>query len=534
MKRTKAQVSEVMRRVRSLKTGPEVALQKALRRAGASFKSHVATLPGKPDIVFAKRRLAVFVDGDFWHGNQWAKRGFASLEQQFGGSPSRKYWIGKIRHNMDRDCRASANLVSSGWKVLRFWETDLQRDVDRCTRMTLTLLKKAKTVPYSILPSKTVAEFFAGIGLMRLGLEGEGWDVKFANDNDPLKREMYDAHFGSDRSHFVLNDIQKLKPIDIPSVALATASFPCNDLSLAGARRGLDGVHSSTFWHFIWLLQNMKDRKPPLVLVENVPGFLSSHGGRDFQSALEALNSVGYSVDAFMLDAACFVPQSRQRLFVVGVLQSNWNPPPPAPLLADMEGDVRPRALSAFIRNHPRIAWNLRSLPPTPARRLGLEKIVEDLPEKASEWWNAERTAYLLNQMSARHRRVAEALISLPRHSFGTVFRRVRNEKSMAELRTDGLAGCLRTPRGGSGRQILIKAGKGTFAARLLTPRECARLMGADAYHIDVPLNQALFGFGDAVCVPAINWIAKYYLNPVVSEMTRGIPLGSAAKARTA
>ncbi len=84
----------------------------------------------------------------------------------------------------------------------------------------------------------------------------------------------------------------------------------------------------------------------------------------------------------------------------------------------------------------------------------------------------------------------------------------------MAEVRADGVAGCLRTPRGGSGRQILLCAGRGEVRARLLSGRECARLMGADDYTLTVPLNQALFGFGDAVCVPVIAWIADHYLGP--------------------
>ncbi len=88
----------------------------------------------------------------------------------------------------------------------------------------------------------------------------------------------------------------------------------------------------------------------------------------------------------------------------------------------------------------------------------------------------------------------------------------------MAELRIDGVAGCLRTPRGGSGRQILFVAGRGKFFVRLLSPRECARLMGADKFKISVPLNQALFGFGDAVCVPVIRWITNNYLTPVWIE----------------
>jgi DNA (cytosine-5)-methyltransferase 1 len=121
----------------------------------------------------------------------------------------------------------------------------------------------------------------------------------------------------------------------------------------------------------------------------------------------------------------------------------------------------------------------------------------------------------MLNQMSPKHRAEAEAMIHGDTIRYGTVFRRVRYGKSMAELRTDSVAGCLRTPRGGSGRQILVVAGKGRLAVRLLTGRECARLMGADDFKLNVPLNQALFGFGDAVCVPVIEWIANNYLNPV-------------------
>lgn len=137
----------------------------------------------------------------------------------------------------------------------------------------------------------------------------------------------------------------------------------------------------------------------------------------------------------------------------------------------------------------------------------------------APEWWSPERADYLLSQMSPRHSVLAQQMISSDEQSFGTVFRRVRNGKSMAELRVDGVAGCLRTPKGGSGRQILFVAGQGKYRARLLTARECARLMGADDFNITVPLNQALFGFGDAVCVPVIDWLARNYLNLELSEI---------------
>ena len=103
----------------------------------------------------------------------------------------------------------------------------------------------------------------------------------------------------------------------------------------------------------------------------------------------------------------------------------------------------------------------------------------------------------------------------------------------MAELRIDGIAGCLRTPRGGSGRQILVVAGYGKVKARLVTPRECARLMGADDFKITAPLNKALFGFGDAVCVPVIDWLARNYLNPLLNEM-RGAQCETACELKEA
>jgi len=365
---------------------------------------------------------------------------------------------------------------------------------------------------------KTFAEFFAGIGLVRLGLEQEGWSVAFANDIDEQKREMYDAHFVDLDNHFLLKDIHEIRVKAVPSVLLATASFPCNDLSLAGARMGLRGEQSSAFWGFIKVLKNLKERKPPLILIENVTGFLTSHGGKDFKMAMIALNRLGYDVDPFIIDAASFVPQSRQRLFVVGRMKSLFERQSGSQLL-ETESELRPPSLANFISRNPNIDWAIRKLAPPPKKRSHLQEILESLPEGAPEWWDDDRTRYLFNQMSSKHKVIAKKMIEGRTWTYGTIFRRVRNGSSMAELRVDGIAGCLRTPRGGSGRQILFKAGKGKYFARLLTPRECARLMGADDYRIAATLNQALFGFGDAVCVPVIRWIARNYLNPLVEEL---------------
>lgn len=285
------------------------------------------------------------------------------------------------------------------------------------------------------------AEFFAGIGLVRLALEEHHWEVVFANDIDPSKLEIYQANFGSD--HFRLGDIHKLTPADIPACELFTASFPCNDLSIAGAWTGLNGKESSAFWGLIRILKDMGQRRPPLVMLENVLGFLQSQGGKDFETALLALNGLGYSVDAFILNAVHWVPQSRVRLFVVAKTADAGGSGNPYAIGCD----ARPESLCVFINTHPNICWDIRDLPRLPKPRLTLKDIVEDLPDDDPQWWSRTRSEYFFNQLSKRHLLAATRMIEQRAFSFATAFRRVRYGRSMAELRTDGIAGCLRTPR---------------------------------------------------------------------------------------
>jgi DNA (cytosine-5)-methyltransferase 1 len=366
---------------------------------------------------------------------------------------------------------------------------------------------------------KAFAEFFAGIGLMRLGLEKAGWQISFANDIDPTKESIYRKHFKDSENHFHLGDIHQLKSSQIPNVSLATASFPCTDLSLAGRREGLSGSQSSAFWGFVNVLEEMGKRRPPIVLLENVEGFLTSHNGNDLKEALLALNELGYSIDAFIIDAVRFVPQSRVRLFVVGHQTTEKPERVSEKQLSFYQSDLRPAKLANFILRHPEINWNIRDLPSLPKTNSRLADIIEEIPETSKEWWNGERIEYLLNQTFDRHRVLIEAAKSGKDYTYFTAFRRVREGRSMAEIRSDGIAGCLRTPKGGSARQILLRVGKGKIDIRLLSPRECARLMGADEYHISGNINQALFGFGDAVCVPVVTWISENYLNPLLSEI---------------
>jgi DNA (cytosine-5)-methyltransferase 1 len=535
-KRSAEEISAIMRKVHGKDTTPELALRRALWARGLRYRVNATDLPGKPDIVIPSARLALFVDGDFWHGNQFRKRKLNALEEQFPETATKTYWLTKIRRNMTRDAIHTSVLLSQGWIVLRFWESQLRTDLEGCVSMVERVVEHdTADVASSLasrLPQRTVAEFFAGIGLMRLGLERQGWHVAFANDIDQRKEAMYTAHFHDAKPHFLLGDVHALAIGAIPDVTLATASFPCTDLSLAGARGGIHVRESSAFWGFTHALEELGERRPPLVLLENVTGFLTSHRGADFHVAMQELNRLGYSVDAFILDAARFVPQSRQRLFLIGVQDALYDDNPAPPLPVPLVSDVRPRALAEYMLAHQdTIHWRARPLPSMPVSSGKLTDILEDLPPDHPMWWSAERATYLLSQMSPAHRAVAERMIAGEEWSYGTVFRRMRAGRSMAELRTDGIAGCLRTPKGGSAKQILFKAGHGEYHARLLTPREAARLMGAEDYILPDSLDSAYFGFGDAVCVPVIEWITTHYLNPLVNELIRGKPLGRLTKA---
>src|SRR3989304_8504179 len=133
----------------------------------------------------------------------------------------------------------------------------------------------------------TIAEYFAGIGLVRMGLQPYGWQVSFANDISEKKYEMYKAFFPDAEKHYVVRDIFEVDPTIIPNTDLATCSFPCIDLSLAGNMNGIHGTHSSAFWGFVRILREQGRRSPPLILVENVPGWLHSNGGAGFRLTIK-------------------------------------------------------------------------------------------------------------------------------------------------------------------------------------------------------------------------------------------------------
>lgn len=127
---TKKQRSYCMSRIRSKNTGPELLLQENLKRQGLKFETDVKSLPGRPDIVFKKRRLAIFVDGEFWHGTD-----FNTRKNNYN-----EYWLDKISKNISRDRATNKKLKETGWKVIRIWGRSLKRNPERYIKKIRSLL----------------------------------------------------------------------------------------------------------------------------------------------------------------------------------------------------------------------------------------------------------------------------------------------------------------------------------------------------------------------------------------------------------
>lgn len=361
-------------------------------------------------------------------------------------------------------------------------------------------------VPFRRQHNWTALEFFAGIGLARAGLELAGIRTLWANDYDINKKAMYEGQWGG--NELVLADVHSLCGDDLPTADVAWSSSPCTDLSLAGKRAGLrGGRESSAFFGFTRLIAEMGERKPKVIVLENVIGLASSHNREDLRAAAKEFNSLGYSVDAITLDARRFIPQSRPRLFLIGSQFPVDG--------GEQDTCLRPDWL-AWLHKDAEVRTFMMPLPKVPELLSeGLIREIEQMPDKDPRWWNAERVKQFVDSMAPVQRERLEHFIDLPRITARTAYRRTRNGIPVWEMRAEDISGCLRTARGGSSKQAVVIMGCGCLKIRWMTGLEYARLMGAGWYSLDnMRDSQVHYGFGDAVAVPVVGWIAKHMILP--------------------
>lgn len=373
-------------------------------------------------------------------------------------------------------------------------------------------------------------EFFSGGGMARLGL-GSAWECLFANDLDPAKAQSYRAAFGPCPQLRVC-DLAEIEAGDLPGRAdLAWASFPCQDLSLAGNGEGLGGRRSGLFWTFWRLMRAMvqEGRAPRVVLLENVYGAITSRKGRDLAAICEALTEEGYVYAPLVVDAQLFLPQSRPRLFLVA-----YHPDCRPPESLFEKGPCRAWHPESFGLAYDRLsakareAWRWACLPAPQEPRRNLSELIESGPG-GQPWHSAFETRRLLDMMTPLHQeKVARAKAS-GKLTIGTVYRRTRADETgrgrqRAEVRFDEVAGCLRTPSGGSSRQTLLVVQGQSVRSRLLSPREAARLMGLpDSYPLPERYNAAYKLAGDGVAVPVVAWLARHLIEPALAGSRKAV-----------
>ena len=360
--------------------------------------------------------------------------------------------------------------------------------------------------------------------MVRAGL-GEGWTCLFANDIDKKKGVSYSLNWGNKELRLV--DVATLKSTDLPGTAdLAWASFPCQDLSLAGSGTGLRGERSGTFWPFWRLVETLvrENRAPTTIVLENVCGALTSHGGKDFASIGAALTGGAYRFGALVIDAVHFVPQSRPRLFIIAVSENHavsesllsskpdgkWH----TGALIEAYGQLSQREQKNWI-------WWRLALPAK--RNMGFEDLVEEQPQGV-RWHTTKETEKLLDLMSPTNLAKVTTAKKSKRRVIGTIYKRTRLDENgkrtqRAEVRFDNVAGCLRTPVGGSSRQTIMIVEGEKVRSRLLSPRETARLMGLpETYELPANYNEAYYLTGDGVVVPVIRHIAEQILEPLLGK----------------
>lgn len=363
----------------------------------------------------------------------------------------------------------------------------------------------------------TALDFFAGSGLVRLGLEPE-FQTLWANDNCSKKQAVYVAN--NPRDEFQLGAIQDIRGADLPTVDLAWASFPCQDLSLAGDLSGMKvGTRSGLFWEWTRVIKELSEcsKRPPILVAENVVGFVVADRGKHFKEAYEALRSLGYRVGAVLIDAQAFVPQSRPRAFVIAVtddipLEGLCQQLPTEPFHST--GLVR---TSLMLSDPEWVWWSL----PVPS---GRTPSFGDLCERSAPCDPPSKTREICAMLSSLHKRKLRAVTTVGGFFAGTAYKRTRPDKEgkkvqRLEIRFDGVAGCLRTPNGGSSRQTVILVDNGSVRSRLMTVRECARLMGApDTYQLPGSYNDGYRAMGDAVAVPVTRWLTRHLLSPLANR----------------
>jgi DNA (cytosine-5)-methyltransferase 1 len=253
---------------------------------------------GKPDLYFSRTKIAIFIDGCFWH----------KCTKCFINPKSNKtYWNKKIEDNINRDNKTNSELEKIGISVLRFWEHEIKENTNDCFLKFKTLYeKKLKTI-----------DLFAGIGGIRIAFERSNFKTVFANDIDKFCKKTYDLNFKDTKLDS--RDIFQIKSNQLPDFDFLLAGFPCQPFSIAGYREGFDDRKGRGNL-FFEIERIIRDKNPIGFMLENVKNLKNHDHGNAYKEILRILGKLGYYVKDDILNSMIYgnIPQNRERIYIVG------------------------------------------------------------------------------------------------------------------------------------------------------------------------------------------------------------------------
>ncbi len=515
-----------MQAIKASGTKIEKVFAKVLWAKGYRYRKNYNKIIGKPDFVFVKYKIVIFCDGDYWHGKDWetAKSRIKT---------NTDFWQKKIEGNIKRDKEVNKVLQEQGWTVLRFWESEIKKELNRCidkveSSIEEMIMKKYSEVrkelnfkieknsdeglaylthyfqnnsngvshhykqaavdfynsekvnslkvaepelqtylpfdwdipfPPPQKPEFTFIDLFAGIGGFRLAFQKMNGKCVFSSEYNHFAKKTYEANFGE----VPFGDITKIDEKEIPAHDVLLAGFPCQPFSIAGVSKKnslgkkhgfLDETQGNLFFDIARILI---EKRPKMFLLENVKNLVSHDKGRTFKVISETLRELNYTIYYKVLDGKYFVPQHRERIFIVGFNNE---------LCAGREEFSFPKM--------PEQATKIKDI---------LQKDVDAKYTLSEHLWT-----YLQNY-AAKHKSKGNGF------GFGLTNLDTISRTLSARYYKDG-------------SEVLIpQKGKNP---RRLTPRECARLQGfPDDFIIPVSDTQSYKQFGNAVVMPLVHFIAK-------------------------
>jgi DNA (cytosine-5)-methyltransferase 1 len=302
--------SKTMQKIHSESTSLENKFEQTLIRERISYckaAQLIENVEGNPDFIIPRYRIAIFCDGDFWHGHNFDREKITN---------NNEFWTAKIERNILRDSEVTYGLKKADWKVFRFWEHEINSDVDACIDQIKTYINKNFPEGNYLF---TFVDLFAGIGGFRIPLEELGGKCLGFSEIDNNAIETYKNNFfGFKNSDEIeLGSITNLGKLPFEGADLIVGGVPCQSWSVAGKMRGFDDPRGKLWNDSIRLIEL---NKPKAFIFENVKGLIDPRNKANLDLIVGSLENLGYKVKFKLLNSYDFgLPQNRDRILIVGI-----------------------------------------------------------------------------------------------------------------------------------------------------------------------------------------------------------------------